>query len=323
MALHYIILAHQHPEQVLRLVDRLRYEDTHFYLHIDQGSDITPFIELIPEAEDLQYLRGANRFFTPWGDLGLVRSAVAGLRTIVEGGGQGHCILLSGQHYPIKSNAHIHSFLQKNATVNFVELFSMPTPRWAEGGMARLNNYKFRVSDRHGDFVTFPAVTDAAFYRSAALRQFAKLLLKGRQLPDGRILRKRRFPAYIRPYGGEHWWIFSVETAQDILNFINEHPDYLPYFEDTVLAEEICLQSLVAHLYGPESPRLQPCANFIKWTDRNSPHPETITLEAAPELAARPEHQLFARKFDPRIDEAILDRIDTDLLTPPVPKTLI
>lgn len=321
MALHYIILAHQHPELVNRLVNRLRFEDTHFYLHIDLGSDITPFIELIPEAEDLEYLKGSNRFFTPWGELGLVQAAVAGLRKIVDSNSQGHCILLSGQHYPIKTNVQIHSFLQKNAKINFLELFSIPTTRWHEDGMARLTKYKFRVSNRQGDFACFPSITEKAFYKTASLRQLAKLLFKAGRIPDGRILRKRHFPDYILPYGGEHWWIFSVETAKDVLDFLNENPDYFPYFKDTIIPEEICLQSIAAHLYGLEDPRLQPCANFIKWTDRNSPNPQTITMKDASEIATLPEHQLFARKFDPRIDEEILDRLDQDLISPTINKT--
>lgn len=44
MEINYIILAHKNPQQVLRLIDRLNTFQCNFYIHIDKGVDIAPFI---------------------------------------------------------------------------------------------------------------------------------------------------------------------------------------------------------------------------------------------------------------------------------------
>ncbi len=315
MDINYMILAHKNPGQLSRLVKVLRAERTYFYIHIDKNTNIEPFKRNLKECDSVRFSSDSERRVTPWGDIGIIEATLNMLRRIIADGRKGICVLLSGQDYPIRSNKEIRFFFEKNKGINFIELFKVPTHRWAGEGFRRINTYKFNLSNKREDFVLLPSIFDKMFYTLKTFKQIFKALKRQKVDVFFRILNKRRFPDYVSPYGGEHWWALTTDTVKKVLAFVDEHPDYLEYHRNTLCVDEIFFHTIVGNTYEDEKNLVKQKIVYVDWERIDAPLPATLQKKDLPFLKSISKNYLFARKFDEHLDAKILDLIDTQLLT--------
>ena len=310
MVINYIILAHKEPEQVRRLVERLYGPQTFFYIHIDRNVDSTPFESLLSTQERVYFLPKEKRVDSSWGRPGIVEAALNGIFEVVKDNRFGYTVLASGQCYPIKSNAYIHSFLKENYGYNFIEGFPLPDPRWP-ASHKRLRHYTFFMSTKKDDFVTVPPFSDLtwkAFFEPHTLRKYGKVILR-QPLQSLALFKKRRFRKYLKAYGGMMWWALPLETLKFIRRFVLENPGYLKYHLHTLIPDEIFFQTIVHNYFG----NVYPPVTYVSWpTGCSASSPEILTTDHLHILKEKSE--LFARKFDGNVDSRVLDLIDTELL---------
>jgi len=81
--LAYIVLAHKHPEQLVRLMNVLRDENDLFYIHIDKKADIAIFKNAFHRAH-LENINIVKREDGRWGGLGIVKAALNGIIAALE-----------------------------------------------------------------------------------------------------------------------------------------------------------------------------------------------------------------------------------------------
>ncbi|NJC27779.1 beta-1,6-N-acetylglucosaminyltransferase [Neolewinella antarctica] len=311
MNLHYLILAHTQPAQVRRLVDRLLGPNTYFYVNIDASVELQPFIEAFRGSPpEVNLLSDRERYATSWGDISLVDATLNLLRLALATDKDGYCILMSGQDYPLRSNQRIRNFFQQRPTTNYLESFKLPTKLWCRGGMARINDYKFNLSGQREDCVVIPPIFTRRFFRLGVLKRWTKALARGKLIAHRKLLRRRKFPAYLEPYGGEHWWALTTDTVKDVLAFLIDHPDYRIYHEDTVLVEEIFLHSIVNHLYRDRPERIAPKVTYANWNEESESGPVNFRLQDLDLIKGLSPSFLFARKFDQTEDAEILNALD-------------
>ena len=284
----YIILAHTRPTQLGRLVRSLDDGSSHFFIHIDRNCDARPFQQELPNRDYCQQIVPRER--GDWGQCGIVKATLSGLRAILETHLDfGIIQLISGQDYPLRSNAYINRFFELNRDRIFIEHWSLPAAFWPHGGLDRIHTYHIggrrrRSRQRLSKLVTW------ACNRSVILR--------------------RRFPSGLTPYGGWQWWSITLQAAEEILQFTRRRPDYLRYHHWSLLPDEMFFQTI---LLNSRSERIQTnivnnCLRFVDWDNPNPATPATLTENYLPIL--RNSKSLFARKFDTRIDSSVLDRID-------------
>lgn len=164
--LNYIILAHKNPAQVARLIRALRTDATRFYVHVDRNAALLPFQQVL--AAERNCLLVEPREKGTWGDLGIVKATLHALQQVVADGRTGHCVLLSGQDYPIKSNEHIAQHFARHSSVSFVNATPLPNSVWNHGGLDRLEQYKFNLSDEREDYLVLPHLLTKSFWRHRA-----------------------------------------------------------------------------------------------------------------------------------------------------------
>lgn len=314
MEINYIILAHKTPLQVLRLIDRLNSPKSNFYIHIDKGTDITPFFNII-KKNNIHFCEDTIREHGTWGDIGIVKATIHTLKKIITDGRHGYCVLLSGQDYPLQSNESISSFFKLNYGTSFMEIFSIPFKGWGDnGGLDRLNKYKINLSNKKQDFIQLHSIFNRGFYKRQSLGNIKKLLKTKRYSYLTKILFTRQPPIPIKPFGGSQWWALPIEVISLILNFIDTNPKYISYHENTLLPDEIFFHSILMHLKKTNNLVIKPNATYINWKRKNTPLPVTFTENDFLELKDVSKEKLFARKFDIDIDHNILDIIDLELL---------
>ena len=289
----YIIIAHKSPNQLFRLISRLKDNNSVFFIHIDKKVDIAQFEFLKTIGDEVNFL---ERFDSSWGGYGTIKPYLYGLELIRRTNPEVERVLLiSGQDYPIKSNKEIDDFFKNSAHSVFINYLKIPNyEKWPgkdRGGLYRVDKYYFG-NKKH------------ELFRSKALN------LLSRYLP----LLKRKIPYGLEPYIGQTWWTLDKYAIDYIFNFLKYHPDYLSFHKHTFVADEVFLQMIIFNskdlqlINSIENNELR----FTIWESQSSAHPKILSENNFKAIAS--SNDLFARKFDETIDNKILDKIDKELL---------
>ena len=307
MQICYIILAHRYPYQLKRLVQKLTTPESFFYIHVDKNVLIDSFLSELAESPNVCFIE--NRREGIWGDIGIVKATISALKQILKDERRGYCILLSGQDYPIKSNDYIKSYLTLNFGNEFIDIFPLPTKYWSTDRMVK---YKINLSSRKEDFVLFSSIFEPDFFTKKTVKKIYQSIKAGHYDFILKILKKRRYPDYIKPFGGSQWWALTTQTTQKVIDFVVRNPDYVEYHVYSLLPDEMFFQSIIMYLVEKKNDiKIMPFLSYANWEKKNCDLPATFTSADFEELRSQPNSKLFARKFDITIDEEILDKIDT------------
>ena len=264
MATAFLILAHHAPDQLARLVAALP-AGAPVFIHFDARARA----EHYERARRLLGMRENVTFVTRhrcrWGDVGIVEGTFELIRAALgQGAPFDYAALLSGQDYPIKSNAQLGEFLERNRGAEFIESFPLLRPnRWSGHG---------------GNF-------DA---KARALGRFLRV--------GGRVLRMgtRALPEGIEPHGGSQWWCLSKECLQFIAGYVDERPDVAKFLRGTFIPDEIFFHTIVSN--SPfKAAVAQHDLTFAVWDRPTPPYPAVLGADDLPALRASPKP--FARKF--------------------------
>jgi hypothetical protein len=290
VAVAYVLLAHQAPEQVARLVSRLAPNPV--FVHVDSGVAPTVFaqFEEVLQAHPNAHLIARHR--SAWASWGIVAASIEGVRSaLCSGLAWSHVALISGQHYPLASPAQIDHFLASYADKSFMPNWALPNPVWGkDGGMSRVRYWHTPVNGR-------------------------KLFLP---IP-------RAIPRGLKSYGGSMFWWLNRGAAAYIVKQADEDAPTTRFFKHTWIPDELYVPSIIMnseHARGVLDENL----TFIRWTTPHSPHPDDMAIDDFDELLAAAQGpserggkariKLFCRKvsIDSPRQLALLDAIDQSML---------
>jgi len=114
--LAYFILCHKAPEQVIRLIKRLRGAGSVFVVHVDKRArpDVYDTLQECFAGQPDVFFSERHRCY--WGRIGIVRGTISCIKKAIQLNLPfDYAVLLSGEDYPIKTNEQIREFLSKNA----------------------------------------------------------------------------------------------------------------------------------------------------------------------------------------------------------------
>ena len=278
-----VVLAYHRPEQLATLVQTLRHPQVTIYLHIDSGADIEPFqtaLDSIGRA-DVVWLR---RHRSRWGSLGIVDAEIEGIARAASDRCS-YVMVISGEDFPLRPVPEIVRFAQENRERSFVETYELPYPAWPLEGRERTDFYTCAIG---GSLYTcIPRGEDTSTLSPA--RKALNLALRVRFS----LKPPRRFPSYVRPFGGQQWLNLTPAAAAHVLGFVAEHPDYRGYHTYTACPDEMFIQSILLGTgFSEEHEIVSDDLRFLIWAGGD--HPKTLRLDDLP--AIRKSSDLFARK---------------------------
>ncbi len=296
MKLAALVLAHHDPAQLAVLLSALVHPAVRLYVHLDARAEIAPFRATI-EAAGARDVVFVPRYRSRWGGIEVVDATVAALRLAVADGCE-YFILLSGQDLPLWPTHRIVSFFAQNLDRSYVESFSLPDPRWTYSGRLRTEFYTYTVLGRRETCI--PRGVPAAMSRKGwVLNALLRVL--------GAFRPPRRFPTYVRPFGGWQWWNLSRDAACYVLDFLKEHPDYRTYHEHTLLPDEIFFQSiLMGTAFASSHEVVNDALRLTIWRPGES-HPQMLGPEDLPVMLA--SGKPFARKFAAESGRAVYEHL--------------
>lgn len=290
MNLAYLILAHNNPNHLQKLIKALDNPDVHFFVHIDRKKDILPFQNQI-SSNKVTFISERTTIF--WGEFSIVQATIDLIRAALSKRKFDYLILISGSDYPLKNAQYIKEFFQINKGSQFITSVAMPNEK-AGKGLNRLYEYQ----------ITFPS-------NHIILRAIKRII----NFIINKILRWRRdyqkVLGDLKPYAGSQWWALSGDACSYILNFIEKRPKVVSFFQNTLVPDESFFHTILGNSHFQAS--IKPNLTFTKWG--NSVHPEYITVEILQDFQGMDAisrntiagygEALFARKFAPDSDAVI------------------
>jgi hypothetical protein len=287
----YIILAHKNVAFLIRLIDRLDDGFSHFFIHFDLNSAIEKEKISIKDKTNVTFIKSIK---TPWGSFGLVAATLNAMAAIKESGiAFERVILISGQDYPVKSNDYINNFLKQSSRSIFITYSSLPNyEKWPDGGgLYRINKYFF-------GFSFFQKYTARIINLACT---FFKIL-------------QRNLKSNMVHYYGSQWWIIDYYAMNYILEFIQKNPKYTSFHQYTFAPDELFFQTILLNSNDEiiKGNILNDNKIYTRWKSIKSPHPEVLIEENFNDIYY--SSALFARKFDPAKDTALLSMIDKKCL---------
>lgn len=313
MLINYLLLIHKKPKQFKRLVCALQDCDSRFFVHIDKKCDINEFRKEVHENGNLFYVANENRQEGRWGSLSLVEAALSTMRLAMDKGGEGHFILLSGQDYPLRSNAYIKDFLSAHKTSNFMSVYTIPDEKKSseDGGYERFISWTFdcqnprdsRMKAKIKPF-SFNRKTLGGFFRLSMYRpQLLPVAVKA-------WFCRRKYPEGLGMRFNEFWCVLTKDAVEKVINTYDNRKELREYYKYMHIPDESMFSSILC-----EIPRfkdsLMPMCHYIDWDVNNNGSPKTLTMDDTlliKEAMAKHPYILFARKFEE--DSPILDWID-------------
>lgn len=244
---------------------------------------------------------------TKWGDFSCVEAAIHALRLLYSGEDKPEWfVYLSGSDYPIKPALKILSDLQNGSFDGYIEHRNV-----FDGDLKYVQDPQNPQGWKWGTWLK------QCHKRYCSLRlevwginrylRFSKrtFWLEHPLFTSGRI----PFSLQFKCYAGEAWFCGNHRCAKEIINFYEVDKIVGEHYRKVLVPEESYFHTVLAN-----SPDLKLSQNFLRYIDwtENLSNPKILTFEDLPRLMESSAH--FARKFDERVDSAILDKVDNFIL---------
>jgi hypothetical protein len=293
-------------EQSDRLIRKLNalFDHPPIAVHHDFGKN-PKFLPDLPENVRLVH----PHVDTKWADFSCIEAAIKALRLLYSGSQRPDWfIYLSGSDYPVKPAAKILADLQASPFDAHIQHLPLGLQDdlgwWLRGSFERFCSVK----------VTVPWVTR---HLSLTTRDFwlhHPFFTRGR-LP---------YSDHLKPYCGEAWFCGNYRAAQAILDFYDTDRALANHCRQILVPEETYFHTVLGN--APQLKLSQDYLRYVDWTNDTSPHrplrldqlpdaracigssPRILTMADLPLILNSTAH--FARKFDDKVDPAILDELD-------------
>ena len=283
MRIANIIIFHKNSASVDRLIKAVSHPDVDSYLHLDKKVNIEPFLHLgkMPNTYFVE-----NRITARWAGYSQVEAIINSLDEIIKSKKPYDFVnLLSGQDYPIKPVSHILDVLSANLGKSFM-ISETPPSEWWNVAETRFTKYHF---------------SDYGF--------------KGRyRLADliSAVLPERKFPLPFQLYGGPYaaYWILSMEAATFLHSILNKKDKIYWFLKHTWAPDEFIINTILMNSPFKDT-IVSENYHYFSWKP-GEVSPSILTVHDFATL--QQSDKFFARKFDPGIDEKVLDLIDQQLL---------
>lgn len=293
MRIAYLILAHNNPGHLQRLVQRLAGPDSAFYVHIDAKSNLDAFSHLGTAVTFCE-----RRIDGAWGDISLVAATLELMRCAVsDSRGFDRFVLLSGACYPLQTPDYIVDFFERYRTTEFIEVFALPNVTYNKP-LERVTRYWIRKGK---PLARLRWPLQRLLNKVLPLRDYRKVL------GDHELVT------------GSQWWALTGDAVKYVLDVTERQPSLYRFCNFVDCPDEFYFQLLVWNSRFRDS--ISHSLTFTHWTPGQA-SPDLIDASHLPRFEGplirdsesnncpgEKREVLFARKFSDA-SGPVLDVID-------------
>lgn len=276
----HIILVHQLPEQLKKLINALNHQQSHFYIHVDKKTEEKPFKDALAKHQNISFVR--NRKDVIWGGFSLIEAVIEAMKEVLTDGDFTHVNLISGADYPLTSSQEFISFLEQNPNKEFFEFYPIET-EWKEA-IPRYTKYHF---------------PDFKFKGKYLLEKVANFILPKRKMPDNMI-----------PVGRLVWFTITIELTQYFIDTLEKRKHLIPFFRLTWGTDEVIFPTL-AYNSPFKDKMVNRSLRYVHFFDGHA-HPKTLDISDINNLYSKKYY--FARKLHPIDSKELIHKIDSIII---------
>lgn len=271
----YLILVHRYPNQFKRLFRTIYHPANYYLVHVDKRSGVglqTEIQDFLSSFANASLLKNQSML---WGGYSLVDAELRGIEELLKISPKWEFFInLSGQDFPLKSQAHIQDFLRRNKGKDFIKVSNQRKIR--PETLSRIENYCI---------------------------EFRKRIL--------RTPIKRPYLRGVTPYIGNQWMILSRKFCEFVC-YSPEVERFKKFYRHTFIADEGFFQTVIMNTSYKET-IVNDDKRTIDWVPLGTIklRPRDFTFKDADFLIA--SQGLFARKFDETVDAEILSILESNL----------
>lgn len=248
MKIAYMIITHDTPDHLPRLIRALDSEAATFFIHLDRKYPDHRYRSM--ERPHIRLLR--NRVAVHWGEYSQVEAILRMLRAAFDDpAGHERFVLLSGADYPVRSRERIEAFFARYPDREFLTAERMPMPHKP---LWRLERRQVLSSD------------------PAPWRGLQGWLQARKLLPAERDYRKAL--GDLAPHAGAGSWAITRDACGHLLDFVGRNRRVVRFFRNTVCPDEMFFHTILAN--SPYRTKLAGTVTYSDWS-RGRPRPEVIS----------------------------------------------
>lgn len=285
MKIAFLILCHKNPSQINLLINKLLDIDCEIYIHIDKKN---AHIRTEINTDKHIFILSENESYSvDWGGISIIYATLNLIKYALKSNKQyDYFCLLSGQDFPIRPMDDFIELLQHNPHTNYINLFPQ----------SKYNRYKKLYE------LPYPKWINKNTIMVKVLKNLYKIITGGYNYTFP-IFRRRK-PFDFDFYFGSQWWCLTFECLKYILDYYNGHPEYVDYFEKSIIPDECFFQTLF--MASPFRETRVNNLTFVNWGS-NHRSPEVLTKSDYEKLNKLSNNYFFARKFDCDVDKDIIN----------------
>ncbi len=279
MRLAHLILAHNNPFQLERLIKRLSTNRADVYIHLDKKSSLSEFkhLSLLPNVFFI-----VNRTDIRWGNYSMVDGTLKSFTEILQSNIEySHINLLSGHDYLLKPAAELEDFLFANKEHSFLEYLSINN-EWQES-KERITKY---------------SLGDLKIPFKYKLQKWVNQLLPDRTIPN-----------QMEPYGRSQWMTLTPQAIKYVIEYLKNNSKVLQFFKRTWGVDEVIFQTILLNSSLKDS-IINNNLRFIEF-EKNAVNPRILTQADA--TALLDSGKFIARKFSLEQAPEIIQLLDIEL----------
>ena len=297
----YLVMAHNRPDQVLRLLHTLRAGSPQalLLLHYDSKEPLPDPARL--EALGVQLVE--PRVAVHWGGVPLLDAMLRGIGVALERFDFVWLSVISGQDYPLRPLCVIENELRESTYDAFVKAAPAgsyraryhsrfwPLPRF---------HYHHRIPTRLRSWLT------RTRHRLNEMQSLIRIEGGPRATPLQIGIFWPTFGSNFTCYKGSDWFTLSRRAAEYLLDFGHNHPQVLAHYRRTFVPSESYFQTV---LWNARQLKLsEDYRRFIVWEQSSLAHPVTLTMRHLEAMVGSGKD--FGRKFDMNEAPDVLDALD-------------
>lgn len=292
MRIAFLILAHADPVHLGRLSRTLQPAGD-VYIHLDRKADLAVFREAVPSPAVFV----GERHAVAWAGISMVDAIIALMREALDAGQPyTHFVLLTGSDYPIKPLSSLAALFADDPDkehIRFIDMRESP------------EHYMKLITRRH---FREPLFGDGRHVVDKVIRKAMTLA----RLPNA-------WPGSLVPYFGHTWCALTTACAAHVVDYHDSHPTFRAANRHTFAPDEHYFHTIVGNSpFAARATGLQPFEGRGLWRLANlhliDPSlAKWYTLDDWDQIIR--SDRFFVRKVRTESSQALLDRLDADVLT--------
>jgi len=294
--LAYLILAHEDPIHLSKLVKSLDY-NSDFYIHIDKKSNIDDFKSHI-QQDNVIFIK--NRVPVYWADISMIDAEINLLDAALKHSYlYSHAVFLSGSCFPIKKKEYIYEFFTSQPKKEFLKFIDM-----RDSPEHYLKHIKFK-------WFRSPFIVSNNIY----IQKIDKLI----RYIVTKLKLKNDWDDKIIPYFGSQWIALTMECSKYVRDYHFSKNDFREMNKYTFSPDEHYIHTIVGNSkFSKNSDGKMVFQGSGNWRLANFHiiHPllgkKWYTLDDWNEIVN--SDKLFVRKLNTKKSSDLVDKIISELL---------